>query len=137
MPVMRRPQTKQELFNLRHSQARNIVERTFGVFKRRYRIFDTGPEYPIETQAALIQALCVLHNVIRVYDPMDVPEWLEEDDEVAEKDNEGTSDTASQSRRINNHAEKAAADNLREMIADQMWRSYQEELRLRRLRQKK
>ncbi|KAF7318617.1 DDE Tnp4 domain-containing protein [Mycena chlorophos] len=30
----RRPQTREELFNLRHAQARNVIERIFGVIKK-------------------------------------------------------------------------------------------------------
>ena len=33
-----RPQNKYELFNLRHAQARNIIERIFGVLKNRFQI---------------------------------------------------------------------------------------------------
>jgi hypothetical protein len=29
------PQTPKELYNLRHSHARNVVERTFGLFKKK------------------------------------------------------------------------------------------------------
>ena len=63
--------------------------------------------------------------------------WTEEDEDAAEKDDEETSDELGQSRRVNNHVEKAAADNLRDAIASQMWRSYQEELKLRRLQYRK
>ena len=33
-----KPQNKEELFNLRHAQLRNIVERIFGILKRHFRI---------------------------------------------------------------------------------------------------
>ena len=32
------PQSKEELFNLRHSSLRNIIERTFGILKNRFQI---------------------------------------------------------------------------------------------------
>ena len=32
------PQSAEELFNLRHSQLRNVIERIFGVMKARYKI---------------------------------------------------------------------------------------------------
>jgi hypothetical protein len=38
-----------ELFNLRHAQLRNVVERIFGIVKRRWSIFTRAQEYPIET----------------------------------------------------------------------------------------
>lgn len=31
-----RPQNREELYNLRHASARNVVERIFGVVKRRF-----------------------------------------------------------------------------------------------------
>ena len=34
---------KYELFNCRHSLLRNVVEHTFRVFKRRWRIYDRAP----------------------------------------------------------------------------------------------
>jgi DDE superfamily endonuclease len=66
-----RPLDYKELFNLRHSQARNVIERVFGVVKRHFRIFGIGPEYSLETQTLLISAICVLHNFIRIHDPND------------------------------------------------------------------
>ncbi len=35
-----RPANKEELFNLRHAQLRNVVERVFGVFKQRFAILN-------------------------------------------------------------------------------------------------
>ena len=61
-----------ELFNLRHAQARNVIERLFGVVKRRFRIMGVAPEYDLHTQALLVLAICVLHNVIRIHDPSDL-----------------------------------------------------------------
>jgi len=40
-----KPENKEELFNLRHAQLRNIIERIFGILKRRFRILRTPPEY--------------------------------------------------------------------------------------------
>ena len=34
-----RPQTKEELFNLRHSSLRNTIERVYGIIKKRFPIF--------------------------------------------------------------------------------------------------
>jgi hypothetical protein len=43
------PQNKEELFNLRHSQARNVIERRFGIDKRRFGLMTACPEYFLET----------------------------------------------------------------------------------------
>jgi len=59
------PPTKEELFNMRHSSARNVIERTFGLLKLRWGIIRNGSYYPIDTQIGIILACCYLHNLIR------------------------------------------------------------------------
>lgn len=60
------PKTKEELFNLRHAQLRNVIERVFGVLKKRFRIFDTPPQYTFDIQCKLVLVLYALHNFIRI-----------------------------------------------------------------------
>ena len=64
-----RPTTKEELFNLRHASARNVIERIFGVLKRRFRILHLALEYNMEIQARIPVSLAALHNFIRIHDP--------------------------------------------------------------------
>ncbi|KAL0454243.1 UNVERIFIED_CONTAM: hypothetical protein Slati_0763500 [Sesamum latifolium] len=59
------PQNKQELFNLKHSSARNVIERTFGLLKVRWGILRSQSFYPIDIQSKIIIACCLLHNFIR------------------------------------------------------------------------
>jgi len=60
-----KPATQQELFNLRHAQLRNVVERVFGVFKLRFPILEAPRKgLEIETQVKLIYALAYLHNFL-------------------------------------------------------------------------
>src|SRR5690349_4464280 len=61
-----RPQDYKELFNLRHSQARNVIERIFGILKKRFPIIVQAPEFSLSMQSKLVIACCVLHNFIRV-----------------------------------------------------------------------
>lgn len=56
---------------MRHSSARNVIERTFGLLKLRWGIIRNGSYYPIETQIAIILACCYLHNFIRQQMPSD------------------------------------------------------------------
>ena len=49
-----------------------MVERIFGVTKRRFRLMVATPEYTPEIQARVILALCALHNFVRVHDPDDL-----------------------------------------------------------------
>ncbi|XP_042065005.1 putative nuclease HARBI1 isoform X1 [Salvia splendens] len=59
------PQTPEELFNLRHSKARNVIERSFAVLKMRWGILRSASFYPIDVQTGLIIACFLLHNYIR------------------------------------------------------------------------
>lgn len=59
------PQSPKELFNLRHTKARNIIERSFVVLKMRWGILRSASFYPIEVQTGLIIACFLLHNFIR------------------------------------------------------------------------
>ena len=52
-----RPQNAEELFNLRHASARNVIERIFGVLKWRFRILVYPPQFDMEIQARLPPAL--------------------------------------------------------------------------------
>ncbi|XP_077215498.1 uncharacterized protein LOC143850067 [Tasmannia lanceolata] len=67
----RRPQTADELYNQRHSSARNVIERTFGVLKKRFNIINTPPMYPFERQVDIVLACCCVHNHIRREMPND------------------------------------------------------------------
>ncbi|KAL0352271.1 UNVERIFIED_CONTAM: hypothetical protein Scaly_1615800 [Sesamum calycinum] len=77
----RGPQSPQELFNLRHASARNMIEQTFGLLKTRWGILRSPPYYLIRVQNQIIVAYCLLHNFIRMEMP-DAPLELELPDEV-------------------------------------------------------
>ena len=61
----RAPKNEHELFNLRHSSLRNVVERIFGIFKSRFTIFKSAPPFPYRTQTELVLACAGLHNFLR------------------------------------------------------------------------
>ena len=61
-----RPRDYKELFNLRHAQLRNHIERTIGILKMRFPILKTGSHYPVNKQVDISVACCVLHNFIRL-----------------------------------------------------------------------
>ncbi|BFG41564.1 hypothetical protein CerSpe_278380 [Prunus speciosa] len=61
-----RPENYKELFNLRHSIARNVIERSFGLLKKRWSILRTPSFFNIKTQTRIINACFVLHNFIRI-----------------------------------------------------------------------
>ncbi|XVF86105.1 hypothetical protein PTKIN_Ptkin18bG0014400 [Pterospermum kingtungense] len=74
------PATPQEYFNMKHSQARNYIERCFGILKARWAILREKSYYLVKTQYRIILPCCLLHNFIRSemdFDPME--EYLSED----------------------------------------------------------
>ena len=59
------PSGRREVFNRAHSSLRNVIERTFGVWKQRWKILQCMPPYPYKTQVAIVVASMALHNYIR------------------------------------------------------------------------
>jgi len=60
------PQGKTEIFNYAHSSLRNVIERSFGVLKMKWRMMKEVPSYAPHIQSQIIVACCALHNFIRV-----------------------------------------------------------------------
>lgn len=59
-----RPRNKEELYNLRHSQLRNAIERSFGQLQTRFHLLKGVLNCNIETNIKLIAACCILHNFL-------------------------------------------------------------------------
>ncbi|XP_071924744.1 uncharacterized protein [Coffea arabica] len=65
--------TAKELFNYQHSALRNVIERSFGVLKRRFAILRGAvPNYMMTTQINVVIACCAVHNFIRDQQPNDM-----------------------------------------------------------------
>ncbi|KIN96093.1 hypothetical protein M404DRAFT_164100, partial [Pisolithus tinctorius Marx 270] len=97
-----------------HSSAQNVVKQIFGVIKCHFRILLLPPEYPIEIQALIPVALCVIHNLImsHKWDP-------DADGEMLEGDSGGDGGTGEVARALH------------DSIAEAMWHDYQEYLQKR------
>lgn len=54
----------EDMFNHRHAQLRNIVEKTFGILKNRFKICQLMRRYKFKTQVKVVIACCILHNFI-------------------------------------------------------------------------
>jgi hypothetical protein len=107
---------KEELFNLRHSSARNVIERIFGVLKQCFRILLVAPEYSLEIQARIPAALCAIHNFMRTHDTDDSltePEFM--DHTLNDHDHDASAAVA---------AEADCSSERRDIIAQQMWEDY-------------
>ncbi|XP_059310009.1 uncharacterized protein LOC132061169 [Lycium ferocissimum] len=62
---LREPRGRIEKFNYLHSSCRNVIERTFGVWKARWSILRDMPYYHIDTQRDIVLATMAIHNYIR------------------------------------------------------------------------
>ena len=103
-----------------------VVERIFGIIKKRFRMMRETNEFPMAHQGQIISAVCVLHNFIRIYDPEDL---LEEMDEEELLGGGGATDVNRQYRVGDiNAAESEEASQRRDEIAQAMWRQYQQYL---------
>lgn len=117
------PINKEELFNLRHAQARNVIERIFGVLKRRFRILLIGPEYDVKIQAQIPAALCSIHNFIRIHDPQQEA-MLGEEDQVNHVD--AGDDNVQQIGFVEANDANNPVVERRDTIAQAMWNDYQQ-----------
>jgi hypothetical protein len=123
-----RPKDYKELFNLRHAQARNVIERIFGVLKKRFAALSKPMEYSVEDQAKIMQALCVIHNFIRIHDPDDIPKINKVDINPEPMHVSGMDNLRGSVSR----AEREKASRKRDEIAKAMWDSYQDTVQRRR-----
>lgn len=57
-------QNHKRLFNLCHASLRNVIQRTFGVWKERFCIFQSPLQYPKVIQSNIIIAACFYHKFI-------------------------------------------------------------------------
>ncbi|KAI8551098.1 hypothetical protein RHMOL_Rhmol06G0158500 [Rhododendron molle] len=63
--------SKEEYFNMKHSAAENVIERSFGVLKMRFTILRSASHYPTMTQTRIETTCCLLHNLIKREMPND------------------------------------------------------------------
>jgi hypothetical protein len=96
----------------------NVVERIFGVLKRRFRILIVPPELDMHWQARLPAALAAIHNFIRDRDPTDINDIA---DPMDPKPGARAGELAEGVPRA---AEKDRVNRRRDQIAQQMWDQY-------------
>ncbi|XP_038715078.1 uncharacterized protein LOC120008776 [Tripterygium wilfordii] len=61
------PQGPCEAFNRAHSSLRSVIERTFGILKKKWLILSRMPSYSFETQVKIVVACMTLHNFVRLH----------------------------------------------------------------------
>jgi len=62
----------EERFNYLHSSLYSVIERTFRVWKNKWKILRNMPPFHIRTQGHIIVTTMVLHNFIRAHENNDV-----------------------------------------------------------------
>ena len=68
VPYMTPTSVRELSFNRRHSRARVVIERTFGVLKQRFRCLDRSGgvlQYSPQKVASFVVVCCVLHNIAK------------------------------------------------------------------------
>lgn len=86
-----RAETREHKFNKKHASGRNIVERTIGVLKSRFRCLMGTMLFSPQKVVKIINVCCALHNICREYgvDWEEDPTWNQsEGDDVFEDDEE-------------------------------------------------
>ena len=119
-----RPKDKYELFNLRHAQARNVIERIFGVLKQRFRILLLAPRYNVEIQSRIPAALVALHNFIKCHDPQDKTQVDSDPDHVAVGFYAGDDSLPHGTGGVEDEENDSEASRRRNQIAGDMWKQY-------------
>ena len=86
----RQPSGKKEIFNHAHSSLRCTIERTFGVWKNRWKILHHMPRFKFTKQVKIVIASMVLHNFIRVNADIDqeFKPYDDDDDKLPSDDEE-------------------------------------------------
>ena len=116
----RSPTTREELFNLRHSSLRNIVERCIGRMKGKWRILDDGIVSSVERMQLIGFACVCLHNFLLVEnDPLYVIPVEGEMQGNVEHDAEQADDDMLDS------IPWASRNAWRDFIANRMWDAYE------------
>ncbi|XP_012846396.1 PREDICTED: uncharacterized protein LOC105966382 [Erythranthe guttata] len=77
---LRAPRSSKEKFNYYHSSCRNIIERTFGVWKARWNILHDMPYYHIDTQREIVLVTMAVHKYIRKTNVSDEAFQIAEDE---------------------------------------------------------
>lgn len=117
------PRNSKEMFNRWHASLRSVIESTFGVWKKKWRVLNEFPRYDISTQRQVIFATMGLHNFIRWNKIRDL------DFEEVERGSNFVQNNSDQS--YDDDGVQADEDDahgvymkiVRDQIADQLWRA--------------
>ncbi|KAF8156547.1 hypothetical protein B0H34DRAFT_658132, partial [Crassisporium funariophilum] len=120
-----RPANQEELVNLHHTSARNIVEQIFGVMKKHFGILTRPPQFSMAIQAKAPPGLAATHNFIMDHDPGDINECFDEEDLDPNPGHPQENEFGTLADGAVTQAEKDRATEMRNDIAEAMWNDYQ------------
>ncbi|XP_025154426.1 putative nuclease HARBI1 [Harpegnathos saltator] len=69
-------------YNVLHGRTRQIVERTFGIWKRRFPCLSRGLSNKLIGSTTIVVACAVLHNMSLIFNNMLPEEEVEENNEI-------------------------------------------------------
>ncbi|TXG72365.1 hypothetical protein EZV62_000944 [Acer yangbiense] len=119
------PTGHQEVFNHTHSSLRSVIERTFGVLKKRWKILRDMPSYPFDKQVKIVIVNMAIHNYIRRHAKHDHHfEKIENDPGfILEEDNERDDDFQEENHNANTPTAREVK-KLRDSIAESLMRAW-------------
>lgn len=110
----KKPNTKEELYNLRHSHCRVTVENVFGRCKRQWAILRGGaPEYRMKDQVRIVYAATGLYNFILKTNKS--ARMLQDEEEEVLREAKMRADNVVRARHGN---------EIRGLVADSLWSNY-------------
>ncbi|KAF9222934.1 hypothetical protein BS17DRAFT_707446, partial [Gyrodon lividus] len=118
------PGKNPDLTSKHHTEPHNVTKHIIGVIKCQFRILVVPPEYSLDIQAHIPPTCCCLHNIIQMWDPMEL-----EDMEGKMAPEHGN--TSEAYRSLANHVPTGADHEVMSLVQDRitwdMWASYAEE----------
>ncbi|KAI0508208.1 hypothetical protein KFK09_014343 [Dendrobium nobile] len=117
----RRYSVAQELYNHRHAQLRNVVERTFGIWKERFQVLTHMHQFPLAVQADIVLACADLHNFIGRYHGHDIYFNMSQTEMHHNSDLGEVQAIDEDPNLYAGVGERALGDGLRHLIATNIW----------------
>ncbi|XP_019059555.1 PREDICTED: uncharacterized protein LOC109117196 [Tarenaya hassleriana] len=118
----RQPTSYKEMFNKKHSSLRSVIERTFGIWKAKWRVLKEKPRYNIRVQQKVVAATMALHNFIRLSNLQDIDFEIEPVEE-SDATNEDDSSDDENDEENHNDASIRYMEGIRDEIAATLWDS--------------
>ncbi|POW12683.1 hypothetical protein PSHT_08029 [Puccinia striiformis] len=125
------PANPKELFNLCHATLWNVVERTFGAWKKRFPILTHALDYDLGTQQDLVFALAIIHNFSINHSGTsgdDFFDWEWDESMQSSGGDAGNEEPLEQEPVQISCRQKKLLAKWRDEIAQSLWQQYQEHL---------